>query len=130
MLANCPLDLICNHPFGPPPNGADFAAAESKPVRVWIEEAFMALKLSNPDTIDEYRAFMVCSGVERLATYLVNLCDNTQLMNECPAAVLGRPGNYVGIWLWYVRSPGSSHSELIPHKYHSAATQHRNLVTM
>ena len=101
MLANCPLDLICNHPFGPPPNGADFAAAESKPVRVWIEEAFMALKLSNPDTIDEYRAFMVCSGVERLATYLVNLCDNTQLMNECSAAVLGRPGNYVGIWLWY-----------------------------
>ena len=33
--------------------------------------------------------------------YLVNLCDNTQLRNECAAAVLGRPCNYVGIWLWY-----------------------------
>ena len=101
MFTNCPIDLMSNHPFAPPPNGADFLAAESKPVRVWIEEAFVALELSNPDTIDEYRAFMSCSGEERLATYLQNLCDNTQLMNDCSAAVLGRPGNHVGIWLWY-----------------------------
>ena len=101
MFTNCPIDLMSNHPFAPPPNGADFLAAESKPVRVWIEEAFAALELSNPDTIDEYRAFMSCSGEERLATYLQNLCDNTQLMNDCSVAVLGRPGNHVGIWLWY-----------------------------
>ena len=101
MLSNCTVDLINNHPFGPPPNGADFQAAEDIPVRVWIEEAFMALEISNSDTLDEFRAFMLCSGEERLATYLQNLRDNTQLMNDGLAAVLGRRGNQVGIWLWY-----------------------------
>ena len=70
MLSNCTVDLINNHPFGPPPNGADFQAAEDIPVRVWIEEAFMALEISNSDTLDEFRAFMLCSGEDRLATFL------------------------------------------------------------
>ena len=101
MLSNCTVDLINNHQFSPPPNGADFQAAEDIPVRVWIEEAFMALEISNSDTLDEFRAFMLCSGEERLATYLQNLCANTQLMNDGLDAVLGRRGNQVGIWLWY-----------------------------
>ena len=101
MFINCPVDLISNHPFGQPPNRADFLAAEAKPVRVWIQEAFLALELSNPATIDEYRTFMLCSGEDRLATYLQNLCYNTQLMHDCIATTLGRPGNPVGLWLWY-----------------------------
>ena len=92
MFINCPVDLISNHPFGQPPNRAVFLAAEAKPVRVWIQEAFLALELSNPATIDEYRTFMLCSGEDRLATYLQNLCYNTQLMHDCIATTFGRPG--------------------------------------
>ena len=101
MIFHCPVDLTNNHPFGPPPNGADFQAANDMPVRAWIEEAFMALEISNSDTLDEFRAFMLCSGEDRLATFLQNLCANTQLMNDGLDVVLGRRGNQVGIWLWY-----------------------------
>ena len=101
MFINLPVDLISNHPFGQQPTRADLLAAETKPVRVWTQEAFAALELSNPDTISEYRAFMMCSGADRLVTYLQNLCENTYLMNDCIASSLGRPGNPVGLWLWY-----------------------------
>ena len=101
MFVNLPVDLISNHPFGQQPTRDDFLAAEAKPVRVWIQEAFLALELSNLATIAEYRAFMMRSGADRLATYLQNLCENTYLMNDCIASSLGRPGNPVGLWLWY-----------------------------
>ena len=101
MLCNIPVDLISNHPFGQQPTRADFLAAEAKPVRVWIQEAFAALEFANLDTITEYRAFMMCSGADRLVTYLQNLCENTYLMNECSVSTLGRAGNPVGLWLWY-----------------------------
>ena len=70
MISHCPVDLINNHPFGPPPNRTDFQAANDMSVRAWIEEAFMALEISNSDTLDEFRAFMLCSGEDRLATFL------------------------------------------------------------
>ena len=101
MFVDLPVDLIRNHPFGQQPTREDFLAAEAKPVRVWIQESFLSLESSNPATIIELRAFMKCSGTDRLVTYLQNLSDNTYLMTECIAASLGRPGNPVGLWLWY-----------------------------
>ena len=69
MFIDLPVDLIKNHPFGRPPTREDFLAAEAKPVREWIQESFWSLELSNPASIIELRAFMMCSGTDRLVTF-------------------------------------------------------------
>ena len=101
MFIDLPVDLIPNHPYGRPPTREDFLAAEAKPVREWIQESFWSLELSNPASIMEMRAFMTCSGMDRLVTYLQNISENAYLMNDCIAASLARPSNPVGLWLWY-----------------------------
>ena len=101
MFIDLPVDLIKNHPFVRPPTREDFLAAEAKPVREWIQESILSLELTNPASIAELRAFMMCMGTDLLDTYLHNLAENTWLMNDCIAASLVRPSNPVGLWLWY-----------------------------